>query len=324
MSQVREVLPGLFVVHLPLPMKPSIVNVTLLQAGEEWVLIDTGVRTADSLAAVDAALAQVGCKPEQLRTILATHHHPDHFGASQALRERTGAAIWMHASEHESSRHYAPRAHSAELIAFFRRHGIPLQRFKHVPSAGEFWAQLYGPATPDRFLADGDRLRFGEREIQVVTTPGHTSGHCVFYLVRERVMVAGDHLLPKITPHVGFFPGGPANPLGDFLASQRKVQELDVALVLPAHGGVFSEHRHRAQQIIQHHQYRLREMLDLVRHRERTAYDVASQAWGFDVDSPLQVQFPATFEALAHLEYLRLQGQVSSEDRDGKTYYGAC
>jgi glyoxylase-like metal-dependent hydrolase (beta-lactamase superfamily II) len=322
--KVREVLPGIFVVHLPLPMKPSIVNVTLVRAGGEWVLIDTGMRTADSLAEIEAALREVGCEPRQLRTILATHHHPDHFGASQAIQERTGAQVWMHPREYESALHYAPRTHSEEILAFFRQHGIPLQRFPRVPSAGEFWAQLYGPAKPDRLLADGDRLIFGEREIQVVATPGHTSGHCVFFLVRERVLVAGDHLLPKITPHVGFFPGGPPNPLGDFLASQRKVQDLDVGLVLPAHGGVFSDHRHRAQQIIQHHHYRLREMLDLVRHRPRTAYEVASQAWGFDVDGPLQVQFPATFEALAHLEYLRDTGEVRREERDGTTYYQAC
>ncbi len=137
-------------------------------------------------------------------------------------------------------------------------------------------------------------------------------------------MIVGDHLLPKITPHVGYMPGSVPDPLGDFLDSQRKVQEFDVELVLPAHGGIFADHRHRANQIIQHHQSRLQEMIDILRRQPRTAYDVARQAFGFDSDSPLTYQFPATFETLAHLEYLRHQGRVASDVSEEKTLYRLC
>jgi glyoxylase-like metal-dependent hydrolase (beta-lactamase superfamily II) len=157
----------------------------------------------------------------------------------------------------------------------------------------------------------------------VITTPGHTPGHCVLYLRQQQLMIVGDHLLPRITPHVGVFPGGPTNPLADFLASQRKVQGFDVDLVLPAHGGVYSDHRHRANQIIQHHQYRMQEMLDTIRRQERTAYDIAAIAFAFDGDSPITVQFPATFETLAHLEYLCAAGRAAREMRDERVYYRA-
>ncbi len=170
---------------------------------------------------------------------------------------------------------------------------------------------------------DGEVLRIGQFELEVIETPGHTGGHCVLFLRGERVLIAGDHLLPRITPHVGYYPGGSANPLGDFLASQRKVQPFAVDFVLPAHGGVYSDHRRRANQIIRHHQYRLREMRDLVRNRALTAYEVASEAWGFGIDGPLQVQFPATFESLAHLEFLRLEGRVACEEVDGRIRYRA-
>jgi glyoxylase-like metal-dependent hydrolase (beta-lactamase superfamily II) len=146
----------------------------------------------------------------------------------------------------------------------------------------------------------------------------------VLYLRREKLMIVGDHLLPKITPHVGFYPNGAPNPLRDFLESQRKVQPYDVGLVLPAHGGVYADHRHRARQIIRHHEYRLQEMLDIVQRRPHTAYEVASQAFGFDVTSSLAVQFPATFETLAHLEFLRSEGRVSREERGEQTLYQAA
>jgi len=323
-GKVREVSPGIFVVHLPLPMRPTIVNVTLLHSRDEWALVDTGVSTSDSRSAWLAALQEVGCVPEKIGKIISTHHHPDHFGASRAFKELTGAAVYLHAREFEASTHYAPQARSDESIHFFLQHGLPLERFVKVPSPGEFWAQLYQPTTPDHFIDEGDVIRVGDLALEVVTTPGHTPGHCVLYLRQQRLMIVGDHLLPKITPHVGVFPGGPTNPLQDFLDSQRKVQQFDVDLVLPAHGGVYREHRHRANQIIQHHYYRMQEMLDTVRRQQRTAYEVATIAFAFDSDSPLTIQFPATFETLAHLEYLRATGRAAREERDGRVYYRAA
>ena len=323
-AKVREVARGVFVVHLPLPMRPTIVNVTLLHSRDEWALVDTGVSSRESIAAFESALREVGCAPERIDKIICTHHHPDHFGTSKTYKELCGADVYLHRLEWESCDSFAPRARSETAVQFFVQHGIPLQRFVHIPSPAEFWSGLYGPVQPDHFIDDGDVLRVGDFELEVVTTPGHTRGHCVLYVRHAGLMIAGDHLLPKITPHVGIFPNGPTNPLADFLSSQRKVQRFNVNLVLPAHGGVYQDHRHRANQIMQHHVYRLQEMLDIVRRRPRTAYEVATQAFGFDIDSSPAVQFPATFETLAHLEYLRANGSVTREERGEQIYYRGC
>lgn len=322
-AKVREVAPGIHVVYLPLPMRPTIVNVTLLHSRGEWALVDTGVNTPESIAVFKSALKQIGCVPERIGKLICTHHHPDHFGTSKTYQELTGAKVYLHEREYESSKSYAPGKRSEEAVHFFLQHGIPLHRFVNVPSPGEFWAKLYVPTIPDHFIDDGDIIRVGDFELEVVSTPGHTPGHCVLYLRQQRVMIAGDHLLPKITPHVGVYPGGPANPLADFLESQRKVQRFDVNLVLPAHGGVFTDHQHRATQIMHHHEYRMQEMLDIVRHWPHTAYDVAAKAFAFDVDSPITVQFPATFETLAHLELLRANGKVAREEQGERTFYRA-
>jgi glyoxylase-like metal-dependent hydrolase (beta-lactamase superfamily II) len=323
-GKIREVADGVFVVHLPLPMRPTIVNVTLLRSNGEWALIDTGVNSDDSANALQAALAEVGCEPRQVTRIICTHHHPDHFGSSRRYKELFGAKVYLHRKEAESSKAYATGKRSEEAVAFFLRHGIPLQRFVHVPSPAQFWAGLYVPVEPDGFIDDGDILQVGNCDIEVVATPGHTPGHCVLYLRSQKILIAGDHLLPKITPHVGVFPGGPENPLRDFIASQKKIQALDVGLVLPAHGGVFNDHRHRARQIIQHHECRMQEMLDIVRQRPRTAYDVARIAFDFNVESSLTVQFPATFETLAHLELLRSEGRLGRVDAAEETLFQAA
>lgn len=315
--KVREVAPGFHLVYLPLPMRPTIVNVYLVDGGSEWALIDTGIRSEDSLAAFRAALDLAGCRPEQIRKIICTHHHPDHFGTSAAYRELCHAEVFLHPLEVDRVASFAPDSRSEETATFFRRNGIPLANFTKVPSPGEFWRGLYQPAAPDHLLADRQRIPIGERELEVVWTPGHSPGHCVMYFRGEKVLIVGDHLLPKITPHVGIVSDKAGDPLGDFMASLRKCGELDVESVLPAHGAVYHDHRKRVTQLIEFHRYRMQVMLDLVRARPRHAYDVALEAFDLTAQSPFQQQFPATFETLAHLEHMRLEGRAEKLERDG-------
>jgi glyoxylase-like metal-dependent hydrolase (beta-lactamase superfamily II) len=299
-------------------MRPTIVNVWLIDGGTEWALIDTGMNTPESHTAFREALDTLGLAPRAIRKIVCTHHHPDHFGTSAALRDLCQAEVFLHRLEAERVKGFLPQPRSPETAAFFRRHGLQVERFAHVPSPGEFWKKLYEPTTPDHLIEDGDELRIGRQRIRVVWTPGHAPGHCCFHFPETKALIVGDHLLPKISPHVGVFPDGPKNPLGDYLESLDKVARLDVATVLPAHGGIYEDHRRRVAQLRQHHEYRMLAALDAARTRPRTAYDVAQEIFGFDELAPPQVQFPATFEALAHLELLVRQGRmerVEEEDR---------
>jgi glyoxylase-like metal-dependent hydrolase (beta-lactamase superfamily II) len=320
-AKVREVLPGFYLIHLPLPMKPTIVNVYLVDGGSELALIDTGMHTRESLAAFRAALDQIGCTPERVRKIICTHHHPDHFGTSRPYRDLCHAEVFLHPLEAERVAGFLPQARSDEKMRFFERNGIPIENFAKVPSLGEFWRGMYEPARPDHGLGEGDRIRIGDRHLEVVWTPGHSPGHCVMYFHREKVAVVGDHLLPKITPHVGIVSEDGGDPLGDFLASLRKVGELDVETVLPAHGAVYHDHRKRVAQLVEFHEYRMEAMLDIVRGRPGTAYEVALEAFDLTPQSPYQQQFPATFETLAHLEHMRLEDRTEKIAVDGKAVW---
>jgi glyoxylase-like metal-dependent hydrolase (beta-lactamase superfamily II) len=316
-AKYREVHPGVFLLHLPLPMRPTIVNVYLVRGGDEWALVDTGMNTDDSKRALEGILHSLGVAPRSVRKLICTHHHPDHFGASAFVKELTGAEVCLHRLEWDRALSFAPANRSEEAAAFFRANGIPIERFVHIPSPAQFWSGMYRTAAPDAYLEDGAVIRVGEREIEVVWTPGHAPGHCVLYLRREKLMIVGDHLLPKITPHVGYFPGGVADPLGDFLDSQRKVQRFEVDEVLPAHGATYADHVHRANQLIQHHHYRMQVMLDVIRAKPSPAYEIAMQAFNFDHEAPLSYQFPATFETLAHLRHLMTLGQAECVMQSG-------
>jgi len=310
-TKIHEVAAGIYQIYLPLPMRPSIVNVYLVRGGDEWALIDTGMHSEESIATFKQALAAVGCPPAAVRKLVCTHHHPDHFGTSRTYKELTGAEVYLNPLEVPRIERMQSSAPAPEALAFFRAHGIPMpQSPDGQPTPGRYFGALYAPVQPDHFLHDGDTIHIGNRELVVVWTPGHTPGHCCFYFPADKVLIVGDHLLPKITPHVGVYFTGPDNPLQDFLNSQQKVQGLDVELVLPAHGAVFKDHRHRAQQIIQHHKFRLQDILDTIKGHARTAYEIAMEVFDFGSDRPIFHVLAATFEALAHLHLLMYDGKV--------------
>lgn len=324
-SKIREVTPGIYQLYLPLPMRPSIVNVYLVRDQDEWALIDTGMHSEESIATLNACLKEVGCPPSSIRKLICTHHHADHFGASRAHKELTGAEVYLNPLEVARVERMQSSTPMPESIAFFRSHGIPLpESGDGLPAPGRYFGTLYAPTLPEHPLHDGESVYIGSRELQVVWTPGHTSGHCCFYFPQDKVFIVGDHLLPKITPHVGVYPGGPDNPLQDFLNSQVKVQKLDVELVLPAHGAVFKDHRHRAQQIIQHHKYRLQEIQDATKGRPRSAYEISLEIFNLSKESPIFHFMAATFETLAHLHLLMYDGKVKRVEEDSKVTFAAA
>jgi glyoxylase-like metal-dependent hydrolase (beta-lactamase superfamily II) len=196
-----------------------------------------------------------------------------------------------------------------------------------APRPREVWAGSFDPtARIDHSLVDGEVLELGRRKLRVVWTPGHTPGHCCFLEVESGVLFVGDHLLPKITPHVGVYPTSPPNPLGDFLASQVKVAALErVSLVCPAHGPTFTDHAHRAHQLIAHHEHRLRAMTDALRFGPETAFAVAKKAFAWVFEDPILNRFQigaALMETIAHLDLLHARGGATREDRDGLVLYG--
>lgn len=328
-AKTRDLGNGIIEVFLPLPGKPTIVNVYLVDLGnQEWALVDTGTARENSRRALKRALAKHGLDLSQIKHLLATHHHPDHFGASASLVSDCGVRVHLHPKERETIG-WMMQVSGKAMLDHVRRHGIPVPReTTEAPEpANNVWAEGFKPAKAvDHELVDGEILELGKCRFQVVHTPGHTSGHCCFHELESGVLFVGDHLLPKITPHVGVFAGGPQNPLGDFIASQEKCEALQgVSLVGPAHGGVYRDHAHRARQLIAHHEHRMRQMSDYLRRNAGTAFEVAQQTfkWVFEGDPEVQRfnRGAAVMETIAHLNLLEARGKASSEERDGVVYF---
>jgi glyoxylase-like metal-dependent hydrolase (beta-lactamase superfamily II) len=195
---------------------------------------------------------------------------------------------------------------------------LPLLAEETVPHTA--WEQ------PDTWLESGAVLPVGQRRLDARHTPGHTRGHLVYFEHQDKLLFAGDHILPHITPSIGLEPATVASPLGDYLRSLRDVRALPDARLLPAHGPVASSSHARIDELLIHHDTRLQAIAVAVEHGARTALDVSRVLlWtrrnrAFGTLAPFH-QMLAVTEAVYHLRLLTTQGRLTGGEHDGVIKY---
>jgi glyoxylase-like metal-dependent hydrolase (beta-lactamase superfamily II) len=171
---------------------------------------------------------------------------------------------------------------------------------------------------PDRWVADGTDLDLRTRTLRAVHTPGHTLGHLVYHDAASEIMFAGDHVLPHITPSIGFEPAGNRMALRDYLSSLARTLALPDARLLPAHGPVTGSTHERVNELLAHHETRLAQTLAAASAGPVSALAAARMIpWTrrqrkFDDLDPMS-QILAVGETSAHLEVLVLRGQLTHD-----------
>jgi glyoxylase-like metal-dependent hydrolase (beta-lactamase superfamily II) len=298
--------------RLPVPFPLRWVNLYVLEDGGGPVLVDAGYPIPEARALLWEALHRTGLRPEVL---LVTHAHPDHFGLAAELQERLGCPVWMAREEWVAAQTYQPGMPAwDQLAAELRAEGMPPERVRATVDSGQrIWAHTPPPSV-QRFLGPDEELDLGGGW-QVLVTPGHAPAHVCLFQPETGTLVAGDHLLPKISPNIGRWPAGSPDPLDDFLRSLAGLRGLPVRRVLPGHGDPYSEFAERLQELTDHHRQRLQAVLETVREAPRTGYEVCVALFGSDLDSHNE-RF-AMVETLSHLTYLERRGRLRRTE-DGR------
>lgn len=317
---VVEVAPHVHRIPLPLPGDAlRAVNVYAIQANDGLMLVDAGWDMPSSREALVRGLSVLGAELGDIRSILVTHVHRDHYTLATSLRQELGTHVALGAGERPSLR----------VLRSGDQHplGPQLERLRLLDGeladavAGLTAGDLVDPAQwlpPDTWLEPGLIALPGARQAEVVDTPGHTAGHVVFHDAANGLLFAGDHVLPTITPSIGFEPVLTPDPLGAFLRSLAVVRARPDAVLLPAHGPVAPSVHARIDELIEHHGRRLDQAQDLAHGRGVTAREVAGQLrWTrrehrlADLD-PFNAML-AVFETAAHLGLLVVQGRLARE-----------
>ena len=313
---VEQVRDDLWSVPVPLPHNPlRYVLVYLLGLDEGVAMVDTGWDTPEAWAALEGGLAIAGYDITDVRGVLVTHIHPDHFGLAGAVAEASGAWIGMH----EADAALVPSRYTDmdDLLERGRRQladaGVPEEDLSTVTRSSTAVASLVRPAVVDRLLADGDPVGLPGWDLRAVWTPGHSPGHLCFVDRSRRLILSGDHVLPRISPNISVHAQQPRNPLALYVESLKKVRDEDVDEVLPGHEYRFSELAVRVDQLIAHHEERAEEILTaLDASGASTCWDLArgltwSRGWG---SFPVYLRRAAVGETLAHLVLLESEGRV--------------
>jgi glyoxylase-like metal-dependent hydrolase (beta-lactamase superfamily II) len=322
-----QIMDGLLQLKVPIPNNPlGWVLPYLIEGSDGYTLVDSGWNVPEAWDALEQQLVDAGCTFDKLKTLLVTHIHPDHYGLAGRVKERSGAKVVIHQRERDliRSRYRDPSQLLATMGDWLRMHGVPKDSLDDLKESAMPVRAYVDPVEPDEVVWGGERLEIGRFLFEVWWTPGHSPGHICFLERDKKFILTGDHVLPTITPNVSLHPQQQGNPLGDYIASLERLEDLDVKTVLPAHEYTFTDLHGRLRGIELHHKERLDEMLAVIGRGPRTAYYVASKVkWATGDFSTFSswMQRAALGETLSHLDYLVLEGALHKFMQDGVQHY---
>lgn len=315
-AEAMQMCPGVLWLRMPVPI-PGLdyINLWLIADGDGWTLVDTGFRSS-KLQAIWEQIFERHLDGKAITRILCTHFHPDHLGLAGWLQDRWNAPLWMTHGEWTFGRmlelEAAPEV-PGDVLAFYRAVGFDAAQMEMLKTRGFGNFRKAVSPIPRAFhrISEGRPVRIGAHDWQVIVGRGHSPEHACLYSPDLNVLISGDQVLPRISPHIGVYPGEPeAGPLTQYLDSFAKFAHLpDDVLVLPAHGDPFVGLHTRIDMLRRHHQVRLDALLAAL-HRPHTVPETLPLLFRRDISDHMTL---AVGEALAHLHHLMHEGHVTRQ-----------
>jgi glyoxylase-like metal-dependent hydrolase (beta-lactamase superfamily II) len=314
---VTDIAPGVRWLTMPLPSSLNHINLWLIEDEGGVAIVDTGIHSNVSKEVWRAVLAG----PLAGRTVtrlIVTHAHPDHIGLAGWLTETLGIELWISETEWRMGQRFSRDAGPLLVesgLALFRRGGLGAEAEQWAASRAV--TRIPMSPVPESYhrLEDGGALRIGDRTWRIIVGRGHAPEHCCLWQQESDLFIAGDQVLPKITPNVSLWPGrDDPDPLGSFLASADKIERAvpDSVLVLPSHNLPFRRLHNRLRQLRAHHEERMAEVIAAC-DGPQCAAELVPVLFRRKLDER-QMAF-AMGEALAHLQYGVTRGRLARRER---------
>jgi glyoxylase-like metal-dependent hydrolase (beta-lactamase superfamily II) len=319
---LTEVAPGVHWLRMPLPFALDHINLWLIEDGVGWTIVDSGLDTPMTKESWEHIFAEaLDGKP--VTRLIVTHFHPDHIGLAGWLTRRWQIPLWVSETEWLWARMMSTdrddAGFAADQRAFYRRAGLDEATVGSFAARGNQYAERVGPV-PRGFhrISDGMEIDIGGRRWRVIIGRGHAPEHACLHCPELGLFIAGDQVLPKISPNISVWPNEPdANPLArylDSLETLRREVPADV-LVLPSHNLPFYGLDTRIDQLASHHAERLAE-IESACALPHSTMEIVPLLFRRQLDAQ-QLGF-AIGEALAHLHCLVAAGRlIRSEGADG-------
>jgi glyoxylase-like metal-dependent hydrolase (beta-lactamase superfamily II) len=312
----ERVLPGVYRLRLPLPW-PGVPhgNAWAVSSGDGIVLFDTGIHGPGSLGHLERALAMCGLALEDVRLLVCTHAHSDHYGQAATIIERAGCELWMHPN-FEHARRWAedPEASLLRRLEIARQSGVPEEPLRRYAEerGKDHESGIAAIVDPDRALLPGVLIQTDLGPWTVHETPGHAPSHVCLFQPERRLLISGDHLLGRISLYFDY--GYSADPVGEFVRSLDVVAKLGARLCLPGHGRTFTDVHAHIQGNRALVDERLEKTLEVVAAGDAegtplTAFEIMPRVYGENLH-PMLAQWLLT-ETIAMVRHLEVTGRVT-------------
>jgi len=318
---------GIHRIALPTPFLVGRVNCYLIE-DEPLTLIDTGPNSGKSLDDLERALAARERRIEDLELIVLTHQHMDHLGLLEILARRSGAEVAAFYLLQPYLANFSRSATADDEFAqgVMRRHGVPDDLATVLGSLASAFRAFGSSGTVTQPLREGDALVLRDRTLRVFHRPGHSPSDTIFWDEERAMLIAGDHLLARISsnPLVSRPLTGPEHPrpraLVQYTESLRATRELPARLILPGHGDPILEHAELIDERLRMHRRRAARVLQILGARPLSAYEIALQMWG---NVAVTQAYLTLSEVLGHLDLLVEAGQAIERETDGAAVFEA-
>lgn len=323
-GQTFEVVEGVHWLSMPLPMVLDRINLWLLEDGDEWVIVDTGLHTSASKDVWNSVIDNV-LDGRRVSKIIVTHMHPDHIGMAGWLTEKFACDLWMSEQEFTTCQQFiAGIGEQAEEIFtdFYVAAGAIDKDNNPVKARASGYSRIIYPL-PDSYhrLQEGDTLTINGREWHIVTGNGHSPEHVCLHCPSLNALLSGDQAISRISSNISVWPFEPeANPLQQWLNSCRDLQNKlpNDLLILPAHQEPFYGLHARLNQLIDGHEEGLERLYEYLA-TPKTATECFSVLFKRKFNDDINLM--AVGESLAHLNYLLSEQRIKKQKIDGINYY---
>ena len=313
----QAALAGIHMLEMPTPFAIGNVNCFLIE-DEPLTLIDTGPNSGRTLDAMQEAMAAHGHAIDDLGLILITHNHTDHLGLVEILVEHSGAEVGAlglaahRLADYEEDR----KAEDAFAVELMLRNGIPedvTTALRSVSSSYHGWGSKVEVTRP---LDDGGRVDLRDRTLEVLFRPGHSPMDTVFWDADREMLIAGDHLLPRVSSNPLIarpLDGSPGRTrsLVSYVDSLRKTREMPARTVFGGHGEPITDHRSLIDSRLASTERRKEKIHRLVAERSRSGYDLAQAIWG---NIAVTQAYLTLSEVIGHIDLLMDEGRVREVD----------
>ena len=327
-GQTQEIVPGVVWMRMPLPMALNHINVWGLEDDNGWAIVDTGMRTDETLATW-RTLFTLTTEQRPLTRVFATHMHPDHIGMAGWLTRKFNCRLWMTRLEYLNCRVLTAdtgREASEDGITFYRKAGWSDGAIENYRARfGNFGKHIHALPESYRRITDGEEIKIGAHTWRVIVGTGHSPEHACLYCAELKLLISGDQVLPRISSNVSVHPTEPdADPMREWLESLAKVKREvpDDVLVLPSHNDCFRG-LHARLDYLAASQERSMDRLRKTLQEPKRVVDVFVALFGRSIDeTDAGLLSLATGESMACLNYLWHRDEVHRElNGDGVVLY---